>query len=340
MLLAKSLRSFTLAAAMTTALIGCGPTEPTANQVSSDASADAPPNAPYVAVTQIVEHPALDAVRDGIKDELAEAGYEDGSSLTWKWESAQGQPATATQIAQKFVGERPDLIVAIATPSAQAAVATSEDIPIVFSAVTDPVAAELVPSLDAPSALVTGVSDLSPIDQHLALIKEIIPTVATIGVVYNAGEANSVSLVDLIKAEAPGLELTVVEATVASSADVATAAESLIGKVDVIYVPTDNTVVSALESVLTVGADNQIPVFAGDTDSVERGAIAGISFDYYDVGRQTGDMVVRILNGEQPNEIPVETVETLQLAVNPAAAATMGVEIPAAVQSRADMVFE
>ncbi|MEL6326998.1 MAG: ABC transporter substrate binding protein, partial [Cyanobacteria bacterium J06626_23] len=173
-----------------------------------------------------------------------------------------------------------------------------------------------------------------------ALIKEIIPTVATIGVVYNAGEANSVSLVDLIKAEAPGLELTVVEATVASSADVATAAESLIGKVDVIYVPTDNTVVSALESVLTVGADNQIPVFAGDTDSVERGAIAGISFDYYDVGRQTGDMVVRILNGEQPNEIPVETVETLQLAVNPAAAATMGVEIPAAVQSRADMVFE
>ena len=336
MLLSKPLKPWLFGAATAVTLLGCGPTESASTDAPSEAAADAP----FVAVTQIVEHPALDAVRDGIQDELAEAGYEEGSSLTWAWESAQGQPATATQIAQKFVGEAPDLIVAIATPSAQAAVATSDDIPVVFSAVTDPVGAELVPSLDAPGELVTGVSDLSPIDQHLALIKEIAPETATIGVVYNAGEANSVSLVDLIKAEAPGQDLTVVEATVASSADVATAAESLVGKVDAIYVPTDNTVVSALESVLTVGAENQIPVFAGDTDSVERGAIAGISFDYYDVGRQTGDIVVRILEGEQPGSIPVETVETLQLAINPAAAAAMGIEIPEAVQSRADMVFE
>ncbi len=337
MLLSKTLlKPWLLGAVTAVTLVGCGTTESASDGTAPEAAADAP----FVAVTQIVEHPALDAVRDGIKDELADAGYAEGESLTWEWESAQGQPATATQIAQKFVGEEPDLIVAIATPSAQAAVATSDNIPVVFSAVTDPVGAELVPSLEAPGELVTGVSDLSPIDQHLALIKEIAPDTATIGVVYNAGEANSVSLVDLIEAEAPGQNLTVVEATVASSADVATAAESLVGKVDAIYVPTDNTVVSALESVLTVGADNQIPVFAGDTDSVERGAIAGISFDYYDVGRQTGDVVVRILEGEQPGNIPVETVEALQLAVNPAAAAAMGIEIPEAVQSRADMVFE
>ena len=336
MLLSHLRQPWLLSAIAATTLLSCGPTESANDGTTTGASADAP----FVAVTQIVEHPALDAVRDGIKDELAEAGYAEGESLTWVWESAQGQPATATQIAQKFVGEAPDLIVAIATPSAQAAVATSDDIPVVFSAVTDPVGAELVSSLESPGELVTGVSDLSPIDQHLALIKEIAPETATIGVVYNAGEANSVSLVDLIKAEAPGQDLTVVEATVASSADVVTAAESLVGKVDAIYVPTDNTVVSALESVLMVGAENQIPVFAGDTDSVERGAIAGISFDYYDVGRQTGDVVVRILEGAQPSSIPVETVETLQLAVNPAAAAAMGVEIPAALQSRADMVFE
>lgn len=336
MLLAALRKPWLMTAVATATLMGCGPAESTSTDAPSEAAVDAP----FVAVTQIVEHPALDAVRDGIKDELADAGYAEGESLTWAWESAQGQPATATQIAQKFVGEAPDLIVAIATPSAQAAVATSDDIPIVFSAVTDPVGAELVPSLETPGALVTGVSDLSPIDQHLALIKEIASDTATIGVVYNAGEANSVSLVDLIKAEAPGQDLIVVEATVASSADVATAAESLVGKVDAIYVPTDNTVVSALESVLRVGAENQIPVFAGDTDSVERGAIAGISFDYYDVGRQTGDIVVRILEGAQPSSIPVETVETLQLAVNPGAAAAMGIEIPETVQSRADVVFE
>ncbi|MEO1589733.1 MAG: ABC transporter substrate-binding protein [Cyanobacteria bacterium J06632_22] len=336
MLLSNTLKPWLLAPLVAVTLIGCGPTASPPDDTAGEVAVDAP----FVAVTQIVEHPALDAVREGIQDELTEAGYEAGSSLTWAWESAQGQPATATQIAQKFVGENPDVIVAIATPSAQAAVATSEDIPVVFSAVTDPVGAELVPSLDAPGEWVTGVSDLSPIDQHLALIKEIAPGTTTIGVVYNAGEANSVSLVDLINAEAPEQDLTVVEATIASSADVATAAESLVGKVDAIYVPTDNTVVSALESVLTVGAEHQIPVFAGDTDSVERGAIAGISFDYYDVGRQTGDLVVRILDGEQPGNIPVETVDVLQLAVNPTAAAAMGIEIPAAVQSRADMVFE
>ncbi|NEP17722.1 MAG: ABC transporter substrate-binding protein [Leptolyngbya sp. SIO4C1] len=324
-------RSLALAAIGTT-LISCGG-EGTNTASSTDA--------PYIAVTQIVEHPALDAVRDGLKDELAAAGYEAGDSLKWEWESAQGQPATAAQIAQKFVGENPDLIVAIATPSAQAVAAANDDTPVVFSAVTDPVAAELVSDPNAPGGLITGVSDLSPIDQHMALIREVLPEAQRLGVIYSAGEANSVSLVELIKQEAPAQGFTdVVEATVSSSADVATAANSLVGKVDAIYIPTDNTVVSALESVLKVGAEQQIPIFAGDTDSVERGAIAGISFDYYDVGRQTGDVVLRILNGESPGEIPVETVDTVQLAVNPAAAEAMGVTLPEAVVNRADQVIE
>jgi putative ABC transport system substrate-binding protein len=336
MLTLKSLplKSLILSATLGTTLLGCGPS--TTDTTSDSAVTDTP----YIAVTQIVEHPALDAVRDGIKDELAAAGYEEGSSLTWEWESAQGQPATASQIARKFMGQNPDLIVAIATPSAQAMVAANQSIPIVFSAVTDPVGAELVASLEAPGGWVTGVSDLSPIGQHLALIKEVTPETQTIGVIYNAGEANSVSLVDLIQQEAPGQTLKVVEATVSSSADVATAAESLVGKVDAIYIPTDNTVVSALESVIKVGVDNQIPIFAGDTDSVERGAIAGISFDYYDVGRQTGAIVVRILQGETPGDIPVETVQDLKLAINPKTASEMGVDIPEAVKSRADQVFE
>ena len=319
-----------IAPLLLTAAFGCGgDPAPTAQE------------APYVAVTQIVEHPALDAVRNGIQDQLVEEDYSEADgTLEWTWESAQGQPATAAQIAQKFVGENPDLIVAIATPSAQAAVAATDDIPVVFSAVTDPVGAELVESLERPGGKVTGVSDLSPIDRHLELIGQVVPGANTIGVIYNAGEANSVSLVELINSLAPELELSVVEATVANSSEVATAAESLVGQVDAIYVPTDNTVVSALEAVLQVGADNQLPVFAGDTDSVERGAIATASFDYYEVGRQTGAMAARILGGESPGAVPVELAQTVDLAINLSAAEAMGVVIPDNVQSEANQVFD
>ena len=318
-------------------LLGCG------NTAESDEYGDpvATADIPHVAVTQIVEHPALDAVRDGLQDKLKEEGFDEAdSSLKWTWESAQGQASNAAQIAQKFVGDNPDLIVAIATPSAQAVVGNTDTIPVVFSAVTDPVSAELVPSLDASGGTVTGVSDLSPIDEHLALIADMIPDAQSVGVIYNAGESNSVSLVNLFNTEAEAQGFTVEEATVSSSADVATAAESLVGKVDAIYIPTDNTVVSALESVIQVGNDNQLPIFAGDTDSVERGAIATASFDYYEVGRQTGDMAVRILSGENPGDMPVELANTVDLAVNLAAAEAMGVTVPDAIKDSADQVFE
>ncbi|MEM9266976.1 MAG: ABC transporter substrate-binding protein [Cyanobacteria bacterium P01_F01_bin.13] len=321
-------------------LLGCGSNNNTLDEYGDPIATDVPTDVPYVAVTQIVEHPALDAVRDGLQDKLKEEGYEADSSLKWVWESAQGQAANAAQIAQKFVGDNPDLIVAIATPSAQAVVGNTDTIPVVFSAVTDPVGAELVPSLTASGGTVTGVSDLSPIDEHLALIADIDPDAKNVGVIYNAGESNSVSLVKLLNAEAEKQGFTIEEATVSSSADVTTAAESLVGKVDAIYIPTDNTVVSALESVIKIGNDNQLPVFAGDTDSVERGAIATASFDYYEVGRQTGDMVARILGGENPGDIPVELANNVDLAVNLAAAEAMGVTIPDVIKDSADQLFE
>lgn len=318
-------------------LLGCGSSSDVARDEYGDPVVT---DVPFVAVTQIVEHPALDAVRDGLQDKLKEEGYEADSSLKWVWESAQGQAATAAQIAQKFVGDNPDLIVAIATPSAQAVVGKTDTIPVVFSAVTDPVEAELVTNLASPGGTVTGVSDLSPINEHLGLISQIAPGVESIGVIYNAGESNSVSLVKLIYAEAEKRGLAVEDATVSTSAEVTTAAESLVGKVDAIYVPTDNTVVSALESVIQVGNDNDLPVFAGDTDSVERGAIATASFDYYEVGRQTGDMVARILGGENPGDIPVELAKTVDLAINLKAAEAMGVTVPDTIKDSADQVFE
>ena len=281
-----------------------------------------------VAVTAIVEHPALDAARDGIKEELAAAGYVDGQNLTFVYESAQGNPATAAQIARKLVGDAPTVIVPISTPSAQAVVGATKEIPVVFTAVTDPVGAKLVADPKHPGGNVTGMSDLSPIGKHLDLIKEIMPAAKTLGVIYNPGEANSLTLLELLKAEAPARGLAIQEAPAPKSSDVLPAAQSLVGNVDAIYVPTDNTVVTALEAIIQVGTQNKLPVFAGDTDSVPRGAIAALGFNYGDVGRQTGKIVVRVLKGEKPGEIPVEGVEITELFVNPGAAEAMGIKLP------------
>jgi putative ABC transport system substrate-binding protein len=293
-----------------------------------------------VAVTAIVEHPALDAARQGIQDELAAQGFRAGDNLDFQFESAQGNPATAAQIAQKFVGEAPDVIVPISTPSAQAVAGATKDIPIVFTAVTDPLGAKLVSSLEHPGGNVTGMTDLSPIGAHLDLVKEITPDAARLGVIYNPGEANSVTLLDLLRQEAPARDLEIVEAAAPRSADVQAAAQSLVGRVDAIYVPTDNTVVTALEAIVGVGIANQLPVYAGDTDSVPRGAMAALGFDYYDVGIQTGKIVARVLAGEAPGDIPVQGIETTELHVNPGAAGRMGVTLPEAVVSRAETVVE
>lgn len=291
-----------------------------------------------VATTAIVEHPALDAARDGVRDELAAGGYVEGQNLRFLYESAQGNPATAAQIARKFVGESPDVIVPISTPSAQAVASATQDIPIVFSAVTDPVGAKLVGDPMKPGGNVTGMSDLSPIGKHLDLIKQITPEAKTLGVMFNPGEANSLSLLELLKQEAPGRGLTVVEGPATKTSEVLGAAQSLVGKADVIYVPTDNTIISAFEAVVKVGIDNRLPVYAGDTDSVARGAIAALGFNYYDVGRQTGKMVLRILKGEAPGDIAVEGVDITELYVNPGMAEKMGVTIPDALIQQAKEV--
>jgi putative ABC transport system substrate-binding protein len=288
-----------------------------------------------VALTQIVEHPSLDAARRGILDELAAAGFTPGQNLKVDYQNAQGNPATAAQIARKFVGEQPDVIVAITTPSAQAVAAVTRELPIVFCSVSDPVGAKLVSNLDKPSGNITGTSDLSPIAEQLDLIRELSPKVKTLGVIYNPGETNSVSLVGLLKQLAPGKGFQVVEAAAPKSGDVLSAARQLAGKAEAIYIPLDNTVVSALEAVIKVGREAKIPIYSADTDSVGRGTVASLGFDYYDVGRQTGQQVVRVLRGEKPGAIPVERVRKLNLFLNPQAAEAIGMSIPDAVRQRA-----
>jgi putative ABC transport system substrate-binding protein len=284
-----------------------------------------------VAVTAIVEHPALDAARDGVKEALEAAGYKEGENLKFLYESAQGNPATAAQIARQFAGEGPSVIVPISTPSAQAVVSTTRDIPVVFTAVSDPLGAQLVKDMDKPGGNVTG---------HLALIKEILPNAKTIGFLYNSGEANSVSLLAVLKAEAEKAGLTVVESAATKSAEVQGAARALVGRADAIYIPTDNTIISALEGAVAVAEEAKLPLFTADTDSVSRGAVAALGFNYKDVGKQTGEIVVRILKGENPGDIAVKVAAGTDLVVNKSAATKMGVTLPEAVVGRATRVIE
>jgi putative ABC transport system substrate-binding protein len=293
-----------------------------------------------VDVTAIVEHPALDAVRDGVKDALAEAGYKDGENLKFVYQSAQGNPATAAQIARQFIGESPDVIVPISTPSAQAVVAATHDIPVVFTAVSDPVGAQLVKSMEKPGGNVTGLSDMSPVAAHIDLIKAVLPDVKTVGFLYNSGETNSVSLLASFKKAADKAGIKVVESAATKTAEVQGAARALVGRVDAIYVPTDNTIVSALEAAVGVADEAKLPLFTADTDSVKRGAIAALGFNYYDVGKQTGEVVVRVLKGEKPGDIPVEIAKGTDLVVNKKAAEKIGLKLPEGIISGATKVIE
>ncbi|MHB0950707.1 MAG: ABC transporter substrate-binding protein [Allorhizobium sp.] len=293
-----------------------------------------------VAVTAIVEHPALDAARDGVKEALAEAGYKEGENLKFVYESAQGNPGTAAQIARQFVGDAPNVIVPISTPSAQAVVSATRDIPVVFTAVSDPLGAELIKDMEKPGGNVTGLSDMSPVADHVALIKEITPNAKSIGFIYNTAEANSVSTLAALKAEAEKAGLTIVESVATKSSEVQGAARALVGRVDVIYVPTDNTIVSAFEAAVGVAEEAKIPLYAGDTDSVNRGALAALGFNYFDVGKQTGEIVVRVLKGENPGDIPVRVAAGTDLAINKKAAAKMGVTFPESITSRATKTIE
>lgn len=295
-----------------------------------------------VSVNQFVEHPALDAVLRGFQDQL----QDDGFQVKYQVHNAQANMATANLIAQQIVGEQPDLVLAIATPSAQAMAQTvkknpsMQKTPILFSAVTDPLSAGLVSDLQKPGGNITGTSDMTPMDKHLGLIRTIHPEMTALGVIYNSGEANSRALADLLKAETEKVGVKLEEATVARSSDVFQAAKSLVGKVQAVYVPTDNTVVSAFEALAKVCQENQLPLYAADVDSVPRGAVAALGFDYYQHGRQTGAMAGRIFQGADPATTPVETQQDLELHVNLPAAAAMGVTLPESLLEQAGKIHE
>ena len=335
--------SFAYSALAALVLAACTPAEqkPAAEQAASAASgAAAPAEVKTVAITAIVEHPALDAVRKGVIEELAAQGYKEGENLKIDFQSAQGNTATAGQIAKKFAGDNPDVIVAIATPSAQSMVAATKTIPVVFAAVTDPVAAKLVPSWEASKTNVTGLSDELPLQPQIDLMKKIVPNLKSVGYVYSPGEVNSTIVLDQLKAALDKDGITVAAAPAQRTTDVPTAARSLKGKADLIYTSLDNNVVSAYESLYKVAVENKLPLVASDTGSVERGAVAALGINYHDMGVATGKMVVRILKGEKAGDIAPQRMEKLDLYVSKKHAAEQGITLSDAVLQEAKEVQE
>jgi len=296
-----------------------------------------------VCITQIVTHPDLDNHRRGFMDGMTEEGFKEGVNIVYIIRNAEGDMTTAKSIADYFVSIKPDLIHAITTPCSQTVVAAAKGttIPIVFGTVTDPVTAGLIPSWTQAAPYVTGVSDWADVPTQIKLIMEIVPTAKNLGMIYNAGETNSVVQRDELVKVAPSLGLTVVEATAATTADVYAAATSLVGRVDAIWIPTDNTAFSAFDSIIKVCEENKIPLFGSTTAMVESGACAGAGVDYYWIGQQCAYMAAKILRGEAtPAQITPMKCEMLVPAVNLAAAERMGVTIPQSVISKAQVVEE
>lgn len=318
--------SFLSTAALTLMLAACGggeeqPAESTEGGTDTPAAGES-----YViGVSQIVEHPSLDAAYEGFQKAFEDAGLD----VEYKFNSANGDNSQTVSIAQKLVGEGVDLIFANSTPSAQAAKGTTDQIPIVFTSVTDAVGAELIESMEAPGGNVTGTVDLHPdtIANTVAFLKDQLGA-KNVGTVYNTGEQNSIAQVQQVKAALEAEGITLHEAAVSTSAEVKQAAESLLGKVDSLYIITDNTVVSALESVVSVANDNKLPMMVGELDSVARGGLGAYGFEYYDIGYEAGEKAIEILTeGKSAGEIPATYPGNLKLVINKATAESLGLEV-------------
>lgn len=283
-----------------------------------------------------MEHPSLNQIRESFMEELTALGYAD--KVTVDYQNAQGEQSNLNSICQKFAGDQKDLIVAIATPSAQSAAAAAPNIPLVFSAVTDPVAAKLVASLEAPDGIITGTSDAIPVDQVFALMKQLTPDVKTIGMIYNLGEVNSVSVIETAKTYCDANGIAYVEATVTNSSEVQQAAQSLVGKCDAIYSPIDNTVATAMPVLAEVAMQAKLPVYTGADSMVIDGGFATVGINYIQLGKQTAAMVVKILEGTPVSSIPVETLTNFSTIINKTTAAALGIEIPADLAASAIIV--
>ena len=313
----------------TALLVGCGNDKvDQAPKADSDAPTQTQKSPKTIAISAIVEHPSLDDIRKGIIYGLGEQGYKEGQNLTVNFQSAQGNMATMGQISKQFVADSPDVIVAITTPTAQSLAAATQSIPLVYTAVSDPVAAKLIDENNkALQDNITGLSSQLPLAPQIDLFTKIKPDAKRIGFVYSPGEANSVVIKEQLAIELPKRGMTLVDVPANRSSDVANATRALSGRADLIYTSLDNGVASAMEAMVGVANELKIPIITSDEFSVRRGASAALGVNDFDFGVTTAKLVGQVLDGTKPKDIEPAIMNTLTLYISPKNAANQGVSI-------------
>lgn len=333
----KAWVSLVLATVLLTA-VGCGQKSGSGTAEAPAAAGGAKPEQKTykVAISQIVEHPSLDATRQGFLAALKDAGITEGTNLKVDFNNAQGDQTNNLSIAQKLASADNDLVYAIATPSAQAVVQQVKKAPILFAAVTDPVASKIVSNLDKPGGNVSGASDTNPeaITKLMDFIASNFPKIKNVGLVINEGEPNAVIMGKKAEEALSKHGIKLIKAPVTNTSEVKQAAQSLVGRVDAFYITLDNTVVSGADTILQIAKDKDIPFFSSDRDTVEKGAFATFGFKYYDHGYQVGQMAVEILkNGKKPADMKVTVPDKLDLILNLKAAKDQGIEVTEAMKA-------
>ena len=288
-----------------------------------------------IGLVQLVEHTSLDQIRESIIAQLEEDGYIDGENIEIDYQNAQNEQSNLKTICQSFVADDVDIIVAITTPAAQVAMGETSEIPIVFSAVTDPVAAEVVSDMENPGGNVTGTSDAISVENILVLAEEITPGFKTIGALYNSSETNSVSAIESLKEYAAANDYEVIESAITSANEIQPAAQNLAKKCDIVFSPTDNTVASSIATANQVFIESKVPFYVGADSMVKDGAFATYGVDYEYLGQQTAKMIIEIINGADPATMPVRTMDEMAIYINSQTAADLGIKIPASVLEKA-----
>ena len=281
-----------------------------------------------IGIIQPMEHESLDAAREGFVQALVDHGYTDGDTIVLDYQNAQGDSSALLTISQRFVGDDCDLVLAIGTGAAQSIASQTSEIPVLITAVTDPVDAGLVQSSEAPGTNVTGTNDMNPIREQMELIPEILPDAQTVGLLYTSSEDNSILQIEEAKAILEEMNLDYVEQTVTGSNDVQQAVQSIVTRCDAIYIPTDNTFASAMPLVGSVVMESGTPVICGATGMVEAGGLITLGLNYYNLGYQTGEMAVQVLEGADPASMPVQSQNQYDYVVNEEMLSALGMELP------------
>ena len=288
-----------------------------------------------IGVLQLIEHNALDSAYKGFVDGLKEAGYEDGKNIIIDYQNAQGEQANCITIGQKFINDKSDLILAIATPAAQAIANMTKDIPILITAVTDPADSKLVADNNVPGGNVTGTSDLTPVEAQIELLKEIIPNVKTVGLLYCSSEQNSVFQINIAKKKLDAMGIKYIDIAISNLNEIQQVIQNVIGKVEAIYTPTDNMIANGMATVALMTEPAKLPVICGEGGMTMLGGTATYGINYYELGKLTSTQAVSILKGDKKTaEMPIEYLQKFDLVVNTNMIESIGLTIPESLYNK------